>query len=380
MYPRRTAFVGAVALFFCLQQVATSQQRIQFDVSRTVACFPIESDGQPLAQVDERLVQARVSVSVLANQGAAEDISECLYRFDNEASNVQIVDYRPRTTMDTSIAGNIRIQGSEESNSQLSLNLDGGLEMVRGSAGGSRGKAVRSSWEYERIPPQEMVAAVGTTGRGTGVYFKLRRTERVSLEGSREFLMTLRVPATWRGGVFRATCRAVSRSAEGEYVLGAGTFVVPLYLAGDLAAKQDAAELSTAEHALRVMASQKHREIKRRSKPTLAHELSFVEPEIPWTWLQQVFDQRSLTQRLPFEGRLPADLQATVEAYRRARLRLSQPRSRISTKGTVVADVGTDVLNTTSSSQSATNVGSETGPTSSSNSTYVRVQAWRPRS
>jgi hypothetical protein len=291
------------------------------------------SDEPQMIQPGEKMIQARVTVSLLAYGGAAEYIDECLYRFESASNMMQVVDYLPRTTMDTSLAGNIRVQRSKENSSQINLGVDGGFELIHANAGGSLGQAARSALEYELAPPQEMVAAVGTIGRGTGVYFKLRRTPQVSLEGSRDFMISLRVPMSWRGGYFRAYCQAVQRTHRGVEVVGAGTFLLPLYLAGDFEAKQLAENLSNSEQRLYAVARKNQREVERRSHPTIAHELALVDPKIPHTWFQQVLEYHpSSGSGLSFEARLPSDLQASIDQYRTAGRRLMQLRATVTAK------------------------------------------------
>lgn len=326
---RLTLTTTVVFLHFGLSAVqATAEPRVQFDVSRTVACHTISDVAQPAVQPGEKLIQARVSVSLLAYRGEAEDVDECLYRFESGTGTTQVVDYLPRTTMDSSVEGNIRVQRNEEKSSQLNLSVNGGFEIVQADGGGSKSEASRAAMEYELIPPQDVVAAVGTTSRSTGVYFKLRRTPQISLEGSRDFLITLRVPIDWRGGYFRAHCQAVQRTQRDSQVVGTGTFVVPLYLAGDLQSKRLAENLSNSEQRLYAAALKNQREVHRRSLPTIAHELSLVDPKIPRAWLQQVLEHSSPTgDGLAFEARLPSELKSSIDEYRLARLGLTQLRT-----------------------------------------------------
>lgn len=358
-----THFAKAVVVLFSLFVANLDAQQVHFDVSRTVACQSLHTDGAStadLARPGRKLVQARVSVSVLAHRGEAKDITECLYRFDNASSTTQVVDYLPRTTMDTNVAGNIQVQQSTEAADQVNLSVSAGFESIRANGGGSKSDSTRAAFEYELIPPQEMVAAVGTTGRGTGVYFKLRRTPQISLEGSREFLITLRVPNDWRGGYFRATCKAVRQTNRGETVLGASTFVVPLYLADDVIARRLAENFSDAEQQLYTSARKHQHDVLRRSLPTIAHELSLVDPKIPATWLQQVVSHHSVTDtKLGFERRLPTEVQAAIANYREARLGLTSLR-----KETVAA--------------ASPRLHQQQGVRSDAD-VYVRADAWRAR-
>ena len=313
---------------------------MQFDVSRIVACRDVTTDEFAQANSDEKLIQASLQVSALVFRGRAEDISECLYRFENPtdtlqpASVVQVVDYLPRTTMDSPVAGNIRVQRSNEGNKQLSLNTGGNVELAHGSLGASRSKSTRSALEYELLPPHEMVAAVGTTGRGTGVYFKLRHTPQSSLEGSRDFVITLRVPTNWRGGYLRATCQAMWRSGNSAHTIGSGAFVVPLYLDGDADAKRLAQALADAENRLYGLAIQHEEEIKRRSQPTIVHELALADPRIPLTWLYDVLQSAAGdNQHFSFERHLPKSLQQAINEYRATKQQLSSFVSQLPREG-----------------------------------------------
>ncbi len=324
-----------LAVFHIGLSSATAETRVQFDASRIVACRDVTTEEFAEGNADEKLVQAHLQVSVLVFQGQAEAVTECLYRFEtaadarHPASAAQVVDYLPKNTMDSILAGNIRVQRNDETSKQLDVNLGGSIDFAHGNLGGSRTKSTRAAIQYELLPPQEMVAAVGTTGRGTGVYFKLRGTPQISLEGSRDFLITLRVPADWRGGYLRAACQAMHRSSNWAGTVGSGAFVIPLYLDGDAEAKQHAEDLSDAENRLYALASQHGQEIRRRSQPTIAHELSLADPRIPDSWLYDVLQNDvGKGRHFSFERHLPQSLQEAISDYRVARRRLNSLASR----------------------------------------------------
>lgn len=102
---------------------------------------------------------------------------------------------------------------------------------------------------------------------------------------------------------------------------------MPLYLENDVIARRRAENFSDAEQRLVARARQHQRTIQRRSLPTIAHELSLVDPKIPAAWLDQVVAHYSPTgTRLSFERRLPVEIQVAIDEYRDARLRLTQLR------------------------------------------------------
>ena len=61
---------------------------------------------------------------------------------------------------------------------------------------------------YELKPPMEVMLVAGTVQRGTGVYFRLLPSRGSAWEGSREFVIVMRVPRHWRADMMYLRCEA----------------------------------------------------------------------------------------------------------------------------------------------------------------------------
>ena len=146
----------------------------------------------------------------------------------------------------------------------------------------------------------DTVAASGTTGRSTGVYFKLRSSRQTSLEGSKQFVLVLRVPRSWGGDLLYMRCRAVglqSSLLKECRISQSSDFVIALYLERDAESKSRAAAYVEAERQLRRIATAHRDEINNRRWPSLLHKLgravNAVEPKIPVDWLHQFIHTRA---------------------------------------------------------------------------------------
>jgi hypothetical protein len=321
VYSAVIGFVSATVLVGApLGNASRVLAEVVFDASPSVACRPVTSDEFKQTHPEEMVVEARVQISTLIYEGGADELVELFYQFTSPEQSSEIVDYLPKTTLGSQYAGNIAVENSDEHRDELTVGATGQFNsIVQANAGAIHGTIGRSAVKYEMLPPQELLTAAGTMYRGTGVYFKLRRSAQVSLEGAREFVLMLRVPAGWRGDYVRLACEA--RGAAGKPKSAA--FLVPLYLAGDLQAQGSAEKLGKAERRLLQVARANQREISRRSQPTLAHEWALVDPKIPSNWLSLVA-HRPLhdDSTLQFERYLPAEVVQASQEYQRAKREL----------------------------------------------------------
>jgi hypothetical protein len=170
--------------------------------------------------------------------------------------------------------------------------------------------------------------------RGTAVYFKLKPSDRMSLEGARDFFMVLRVPGAWRGDYVRITCQAkrpqdgLVRSISGEVTCGSANFLVALYDQEDKGAKLAALELVRTERRLLELAAAYQAEIERRKYPTLGHEIgaafALTHPKIPRRWLSQVYEHPASAQAQPFEQHLPEPVRRAATEFRTAKRTLHE--------------------------------------------------------
>jgi hypothetical protein len=199
---------------------------------------------------------------------------------------------------------------------------------------------------YELLPPLESLAASGTIGRSTGVYFKLKPSPRTTLEGGKEFVLVLRVPEEWRADVveLRCTARGVRRGTlaalDDQTDWGRARFTIALYQQGDRAAKEAAERFVRAESSLRAAARAHEREIRDRRYPTSAHKfaamMDLIEPRIPENWFDAVASGGANGEAKSYWHRLPEPVRESATEYAKARAAIYEMTRR----ATVVAESG----------------------------------------
>ena len=290
---------------------------VSFDVSPTAGCTEVTSPEFARDNPGEKLIRATLQVSALVTRGRAEDVTECLYHFYGPQQQFVVHDYLPKTTLVSDVVGNIKVQQGQDESQNVELSVGGEYEgLIHGNLGGGGNHHQSHSVHYELLPPREMLSAAGTTGRGTGVYFKLKPTPQTSLEGSHDFVLELRVPSAWRADYLRLSCQAQTRSGQ---ACGQASFLIPLYTQRDAIAKSLATQLSDNERRLLATAAQHQQAVRRASLPTVAHELSLRQPQIPEDWTWRLLRMPATAAPENFEARLPEPVQSAATRYRRAK-------------------------------------------------------------
>jgi len=307
--------------------------QVSFDASPIVACRDVSTEEFLVEYPGEQLLEARLDISMLVPSGSRTGVAECQYQFHAPERRLVVDSFLPRTTLASDVVGNINVQQSKGVALDQQLSIGGRYEsIVKGELelGGRSNKS--AAYDYQLLPRREILTASGTVARGSGVYFKLRQTPQTTLEGSHEFVLFFRVPTSWRADYLRAVCQA--RSQEGK-ICGQTSFLIPLYIHGDTRARSMAAELRDYEQQLIATASQYRHAVRRASRPTFAHELSLIQPNIPATWLSQVVTSPA-TQAESFESSLPSAVRAAIGSYRQAKKALAAlpPEQRLTQVGT----------------------------------------------
>ncbi len=220
---------------------AQETPRVQFDVPRLVACQEVPPQSPHFVQPGHKLVEVVLEVSLLVTQGDAAALHEVFYRIESPWQGWEVVDYLPRTITTTALAGPVAVETRNETQGQLGgqgrLSLPEPSSSVQLSVGLQNKKS--SLFRYELLPPQQVVAAAGTIQRRRGVYFKLRPHPQFPLEGTRQLVLLLQVPQSWRADwlVVHCQARAKSRGLLGmldRHVLcHQQSYAVGLYLHGD---------------------------------------------------------------------------------------------------------------------------------------------------
>jgi hypothetical protein len=184
--------------------VARDDSGARWEIETLVAASDVTTPESLAADPGGRLVEVRVRVTLLNSPASGHEIVELVTRLESPARTAQVVDYLPRTTMSTDIAGAMQAQRRDHSSRWLDFQLQGFAPLL---AGGPARGSVRGAADT----PQEWRVASGVSNGGFGAYFKLRGDARSTLEGGHEFTLVLRVPRAWRGDWLVVRCEAYAR-------------------------------------------------------------------------------------------------------------------------------------------------------------------------
>ncbi|MHB8973661.1 MAG: hypothetical protein ACYC3X_25970 [Pirellulaceae bacterium] len=329
--PRRIAaslWAGWSVLTVAAGVTLADSADVRFDTMNPVSCRDVTTPADTADDPQQRLVAARFQVTALPADDERNANMQYVYHFLSPTGNVQIVDYEPRTTQVTSLAGNVVVEQTKEANQSLDVSLSGGFQpFAQGTAGADADQKTSSHIRYEVKPPLEVVLVAGTVQRGTGVYFKLLPATELAWEGSREFVITMRVPRHWRADLMYLRCEAQQHEHDRMVPRGSSRFVMGLYSAGDDEARAAVEALNLAEVTLRRTAAQRQQDIARRALPSVVHKLGALldvyDPRIPEAWLDRLIYGPANIEQYDFVDYLPADVQRMAGRYTQAKLRLS---------------------------------------------------------
>lgn len=307
---------------------------VSFDVMPSVGCRDVTTAEFAEANPDEKLIEVVIEISSLIRQGKEGELLQFFYRFDSPRRTMRIVDYTPKTTLASDLAGNVTIEKKQETTKGIGLAVTAPLEWPAKLTGsGDLGTKTTDSTRYELVPPKIAVAASGTLDRGYSVYFKVKPSRSTSLEGARPFTLVLRVPHSWRADYVHLSCTA-SAAAQGllgpldeELVCGQRKFVVALYAEGDASAKAAAERLIRAESELLKTISAHRQALEKRFYPTFAHRVGALLDGASATLPHDVAEAIVYGGRSPDRDmlalRLPAEVRQAAAKYTVARRALS---------------------------------------------------------
>lgn len=327
---RTTFYVLCIAVVSCTTPAEAKPPRVRFDTMPSVACRDVTDDEFASVNPDERLLEAKFEISSILDSGSETDLTEFFFRMTSPQQSFRIADYSPRTTLVSDYNGGIFIEKKQEDSKGLGIAVAGGWEGANLTGHGDAGTKNTLTTKYELVAPLESVTASGTIQNGYGVYFKIRRSRQVTLEGAKEYQVIFRVPRQWRGDILHVHCeargmqRGIVHQLDEEVRCGFSQFPIALYLAGDEEAKSIAEQFASSNHKLRSTAIRSQQEIKRRSYPTVLHELGglleLAEPKIPPSWLEQLLSDGA--PGYGFESRLPAQVRSAASDYLTAKREL----------------------------------------------------------
>lgn len=301
-------------------------QRVTFDLPRTIACTVTTGHDESSAQAESSAhVSASIPISVILSGTHKFDVTQCEFEVRMLDAPLPVVDHEPKTTLVTDIQGAVSV--SEESGQQAGHQLGGGgnLEgVVHAEASLSSGHHDSSSTHFEQLPARELLTTAGTIHRGTGVFFKLRKTSQNTLQGIHSLTITWESSAAWRAGTLRVLCRSTLQNGSSVQTQPSQSFLVPLYRTGDQDAQAAAEQLVDAEHLLLRLARSRSEELQRAQRSALVPQLARAEPALPKDWLERALWRRPEDIALPFETALPEEIRAALREYQKLRAAVGQ--------------------------------------------------------
>src|SRR5436190_21382814 len=309
---------GLLASLFVLASFAASAMaelpRVVFDMPYAVSCRDVTPAEFAAASPADKLVEVKLGISSLLQAGSEKDLAQYFIRVEVPQRTMAVSDFLPKTAHEA-LQGNTTITKNSETTLSLGVNITGHYQAFTGSAitpGVSQKNG--SCVKYDLLPPLETVTASGTILRGSGVYYKLKSSERNLLEGEREFALIVRVPKGWRGDYLHVRCEAegISRglisSLDQRLLCGQRDFLISLYLEGDNEARRAAEDLSRAEIELRNVSHIKGREIQQRMAAPVSSKLGMASAStgsIPTDWQARLLfghpSRASIPKTLPRE-------------------------------------------------------------------------------
>ena len=310
-----------------------SAGQVAFDVPASMAVTEANHlascDDVGVANGTDRIVELRIPLSVRFDAASEQELLACQFELTCLSGSVTVIDYEPKTTVEAPLNGEVEISKGTQANSSLNLSAAPASDFLHANGSASFGNSSNTSLKYKVAPPVQQLSAAGTIHRATGVYFKLRPSPRRSLEGGQEFVVRLRVRSNWRSDLLLVRCGAVGVGDGGPFsgdkseVWGRADFQVPLYLAGDGAARSRADQYVASEANFRRMASSVRAGQNGHSPAGLFRQVGtafdLTGPALPADWSTQLIFRPSDEALGRFARQLPADVKASAERLVTAR-------------------------------------------------------------
>ena len=265
----------AAGCFFAILIVSWNQPQpseakppvIQFDMPAVVPAVDTTCAGAT-DEITVDLVLSSLIVNASEDEIQASPPLEHLVVRCALRDRFPIVDYAPKTELQSDFATPISFSKKDERTDSFGLSINGNAPPYgAGHLGTDDSKKRSDATEFQRHAPMQAVIASGTTDRGHGVYFKFRWTAVQVLEGEKHFQVTFVVPRGWRGGLIDidVTATATEQPLFGPAKLKTianQRFIVATHRQSDPAAARLALRLAELDRKLAAYAN------RRESSPT----------------------------------------------------------------------------------------------------------------
>lgn len=239
---------------------------VQFDTGYLVECRDVTPQAFALLHPREKVVEASLRVSVRLAKGEEKDIEELRFEITSPAERLRVIDFLPRTQIESESMDGIEVVKTTESIHSLGAGIGTTLSFS-GGAGGAHGTVLTQALPNananathrkelkettKKLPPGKAVIISGTLENEHGVFYKLRRSATDSFEGTKLLSFRFVVPADWRGDwvVLSSEARGQTRRHyffKSVAVVGESKAFIGLHLAGDERAERAALGVAEAQ-------------------------------------------------------------------------------------------------------------------------------------
>lgn len=293
---------------------------VRFDVPPMIPAQVTSYSPQPQFP-NSQCIDMELSISAFLESTFAGQVEEMVLQIDSHRRDLQVADFAPRTELATATQGQVNV--SEVFRQDRDAAIQGaaaypGVGWAKGHASFQDHVDIQKS--YLEKAPAHVLTAAGTTGRRTGVYFKLRKSPQNSLEGEHPTRIRWVVPNGWRGDLLEVSCVAFGKAGHGgTRELARQRFLVAAYIAGDAVAAEVARGHVLFEQRLRAIAQQHADQIRKSSHPTPFHRLGValdvIDPSIPSNWLEETLFGSPSQYPIGDTSRLPVDVRVAMLDY-----------------------------------------------------------------
>ena len=248
-----------LAMVVAPQAARADEPVVIFDAPLSIACREVTTDEFADAHPEEKMIEATVHVSMLVTAGLADDVDHLFVAISSPPRRLRTVDFLPKTELAAELVGPVSVIEVAKRDKSLKASLGGGvgfqygLANVSASPAASTGTSTHHSTKesFQRLPPQHLLLASGTTSAGHGVFFKVKASSQTSLEGDQTFVCRFAVPHAWRGDWAKLECRAYRYKkdllSKKIQLCVQSNVLIGLYAAGDVEAQAAAERLATVQ-------------------------------------------------------------------------------------------------------------------------------------
>jgi len=304
-------------------QGARCHAQVVFDVNAMAPARAVQAYGMMSRLPGSRFVEVQLDTSALFQPGSERVVQETMVRVVSRHEEVLVADFSPRTEMQSDVFGSVQVSLDSERVRELGLQAVGGVPGL-GSANGfaNQTDVGHHNVHFARKPAMELLTASGTLARHRGVYFKMRQSSQMTLEGARQFRIVFEVPENWRADLLDVTIEAIGLefpNARRTSVLTSQPFVVAVYQEHDEVAARAASNYIKQQSNLIQASRSFARTIEHRNFPTPFHKLGakldLYEPEIPKGWFEALVYQPGASTHISKLSPLPVDVRVAVMNY-----------------------------------------------------------------